>query len=57
MAAVAQKEVVTPIVASGMTAKLAKLLAGARYNAPSVVSFPLRGVVSTEQVSMVGNNT
>lgn len=56
MAAVAQKEMVKSVfVQPRMTPKLTKLLSDARYSAPSVVSFRLKGVVESGQISMIGN--
>ena len=56
MLAVAEKEIAKPVaVQPRMTPKLTRLLASERYCTPSVISFPLKGVVATGQVSMIGN--
>ena len=57
MLAVAEKEIAKPVaVQPRMTPKLTRLLASERYCIPSVISFPLKGVVATGQVSMIGNS-
>lgn len=56
MLAVAEEEVAKPVTAQPrVTPKLTRLLASERYCTPSVISFPLKGVVATGQVSMIGN--
>lgn len=56
MDVVAQQDVVNPVVVPAcVTPKLSKLLSDARYSAPSVVSFSLKGVLKVGQTSMIGN--